>query len=265
MNTYEHLGYELSVLSKCVVFKNLSLASEHVGLSQPQLSRILSRLEEAVGAPLLDRSAPRKTSWTSLAFQVVEKYQRMVRQLNADISSIVHNQQIVRLRIGSLEGVLELSTQLCEVLFQKRTALKTVELDIFDLDQLEEQFIKENLDLIITIREPGKRKYKFSRHVGVQYMAEFKTNNQFLVLSPFELNNTKVKTNLQAPKVFISNSLTVRKLWLDRVGGYGSIPSQVVTKKKKDSTVSNEVLILAHDHVGQDIWKTILNFEFKSV
>ena len=42
----DHLNWELSVLNRSVAYNNLSGASQHVGLSQPQLSRIVAKLED---------------------------------------------------------------------------------------------------------------------------------------------------------------------------------------------------------------------------
>lgn len=62
----QQLYYELGVLAKAVNFKNLSAAALHVGLSQPQLSRIIAKIEEELKIVLLDRSAKRKSGWTNL-------------------------------------------------------------------------------------------------------------------------------------------------------------------------------------------------------
>ena len=62
----QQLYYELGVLAKAVNFKNLSAAALHVGLSQPQLSRIIAKIEEELKIVLLDRSAKRKSGWTSI-------------------------------------------------------------------------------------------------------------------------------------------------------------------------------------------------------
>ena len=45
----DHLHWPLSVLSKAIHHKNLSAAADHIGLSQPQLSRLIAQLEEELG------------------------------------------------------------------------------------------------------------------------------------------------------------------------------------------------------------------------
>ena len=57
----QNLAYELSVLVKAVQHKNLSAAAVHVGLSQPQLSRLVAKIEHELNIILLDRTARRKS------------------------------------------------------------------------------------------------------------------------------------------------------------------------------------------------------------
>jgi len=70
----EHFNWELSVLSRAVAYQNLSGASQHVGLSQPQLSRIIQKLEAQWSVVLLDRSAKRKACWTPAAYKLARVY-----------------------------------------------------------------------------------------------------------------------------------------------------------------------------------------------
>ena len=58
----EYLSWDLAILSRATHYPNLSIASTHVGLSQPQLSRIVAKLEEQYGVQLLDREARRDQS-----------------------------------------------------------------------------------------------------------------------------------------------------------------------------------------------------------
>ena len=70
----EHLHWPLTVLARAVHHKNLTAASGSVGLSQPQLSRLVSQLERELDLVLLDRAAKRKSGWTHTAFQLAEVY-----------------------------------------------------------------------------------------------------------------------------------------------------------------------------------------------
>jgi DNA-binding transcriptional LysR family regulator len=70
----ELLAWELSVISRAVAYKNLSSAAAHVGLSQPQLSRIVQKVEKNLQVQLLDRSSRRSSSWQPIALQLAEIY-----------------------------------------------------------------------------------------------------------------------------------------------------------------------------------------------
>jgi LysR family transcriptional regulator, transcriptional activator for aaeXAB operon len=74
MEKVEGLHWPLSVLARAVHYKNLTSASSHVGLSQPQLSRLVSQLEKELNVTLLDRSARRKSGWTPAAHRVAQIY-----------------------------------------------------------------------------------------------------------------------------------------------------------------------------------------------
>ena len=55
----ERLFEDLSLVSRAARFPNLSAAATRIGISQPQLSRVVSRLEKSTGITLLDRSSRR--------------------------------------------------------------------------------------------------------------------------------------------------------------------------------------------------------------
>src|SRR5690606_13535732 len=65
------LNWDLTVLSRAIQYNNLSGAAQHVGISQPQLSRIVSRLESELGVPLLNRETRRHSTWTAQAHRIV--------------------------------------------------------------------------------------------------------------------------------------------------------------------------------------------------
>ena len=88
----QHIYYELSVLGKAIHFKNLSAAALHVGLSQPQLSRIIAKIEDELKIILLDRSAKRKSGWTPVAFQLSLMFEKSSRHLDAELANLSHNQ-----------------------------------------------------------------------------------------------------------------------------------------------------------------------------
>jgi len=107
----QQLYYELSVLAKAVHFKNLSAAALHVGLSQPQLSRIIAKIEDELKIVLLDRSAKRKSGWTAIAFQLSEIFEKSIHRLETDLQSSRHNQMVGELHSGTLQGLSDFAAQ----------------------------------------------------------------------------------------------------------------------------------------------------------
>src|SRR5476649_2133312 len=102
----DYLSWDLSILSRATAYENLSRASAHVGLSQPQLSRIVAKLEESLGLTLLDRESRRKSSWTPAAYRLAEIYQGTVQAFNAEIATLATGLTPRELRIGTLEGLV---------------------------------------------------------------------------------------------------------------------------------------------------------------
>src|SRR3954468_17366708 len=142
----ERLSWELSVLTRAVAFENLSSAAGPVGLSQPQLSRIVSRLEGELEVVLLDRAAKRKSGWTPIAHRLASVYGKSSRHLSEQIQRLVREKDPQILRLGCLDGLATVAAELSTQIF-KGTTVRAVELDLFDLIQLEELFIKSELDL----------------------------------------------------------------------------------------------------------------------
>src|SRR5215207_3210183 len=163
----DNLHWQLSVLSKAIHYKNLSGAAAHVGLSQPQLSRIISRLEGELGVVLLDRAARRKSGWTPVAFKVADTYFRSSRKLTQALQQLTTDDHITHLSIGVLEGLIPLASEFCRQLFEN-PKIQLIDLNVYDLSELEEKFEKDELDLIFSCREPGKHKRKHVRTLGYQ-------------------------------------------------------------------------------------------------
>ena len=163
----ENLHWELAVLGRAVHYKNLTGAAEHVGLSQPQLSRIVAKLEGELDVILLDRTARRQSGWTPIAFKIAETYARHSRKLAQSLQQLQSGGQITQISIGALEGLAALASDLGNHLFE-RTKVHLIELNVYDLSELEERFAKGELDLALTCREPGRSKRRFERTLGYQ-------------------------------------------------------------------------------------------------
>ena len=101
----DNLHWELTVLSKAIAYKNLSGAASPIGLSQPQLSRIVAKIEAELEIVLLDRSARRKSGWTPIAFKLAETYTKFSRSLDSAIHGVTAEREPKYLKAGTLEGL----------------------------------------------------------------------------------------------------------------------------------------------------------------
>src|SRR5690349_235854 len=94
---------QLAVISRAVHFQNLTAASQHVGLSQPQLSRLVGQLEEGLGVVLLDRGVRRKTNWTPLAHRLAEVFDRAELGLEKGLRELLDDSISRELKAACLE------------------------------------------------------------------------------------------------------------------------------------------------------------------
>lgn len=263
--------WELSVLSRAVAYQNLSGAAGNIGLSQPQLSRIVAKLEDSVGVPLLDRASRRNSAWTAAAFKLAELYASSSAALEKQLQALAGTTQRRQLRIGTLEGLGPLAVSYCRALF-KGTSLELVELDVQDVHVLEEQYFKGGFDLLFTSREPGRKKPRYSRLLGYQTIERISADSSggtgmaagTHVLSPFERATHKdtagraIQVPTQGARVLVSNSLAVRKLWLERFGGTGVVPSSVRAKGSGGTDAKGlPVYLIAADALPQPLWERI--------
>jgi LysR family transcriptional regulator, transcriptional activator for aaeXAB operon len=249
----QQLHWELSILSRSVAYKNLSGASQHVGLSQSQLSRIIGKLEAELHVQLLDRTTRRKSAWLPVALQLAELYVNNARNLEGEIQSILKDDTLTRLTIGALEGQIPIVLPFVQALFAK-LKVPSVDIEIHDLNDLERRFFANEFDLIFISREPGRRKFRYIKQFGYQTIDPVKTNELYLVQSSFEYGIAKRKKNDSRP-VLISNSLAVRKQWMEKFGGEAWIPSEV--KKSAPKGEYSEALLLGADSLRPDTWEKI--------
>lgn len=248
------LYYELGVLSKAIHFKNLSAAAVHVGLSQPQLSRIIARLEDEFQVVLLDRAAKRKSSWTPVAIEIAEVFKRSATRLESELQSMSHNQVVAEIHIGTLEGLSEFAIKTCKICFEK-VGLQKITLDIFDLNELESHFLAGNLDMIFSSKLPGRQKFRHLVEIGTQVLNKVQTNRKFGVYSTFEFGRAQKKDTDQYDHLFVSNSLALRSSWLNGVGGVGYLPSE--TRKGKSKEQSEPVFLIGSELLNPTLWKGI--------
>jgi hypothetical protein len=254
----ERVNAELAILSKAVAFSNLSSAAGPVGLSQPQLSRIVSRLEQELQVVLLDRTAKRKSGWTPMAHRLAEIYSKASRHLNEQIQRLAQESEPEMLRLGALDGLASVAAELSAKVF-KQTTVRSIELDLLDVIQLEESFLKGELDLIFSGREPGRKKFRHVIKVGYQSLDEHGKPGETRVMSPFEFGLQTSRAGKKAPhgseRILISNSLSVRRHWIETFGGRGIIPSSM--RKAPGKGREEPVFLVGQDALSPRLWEKV--------
>lgn len=249
----QQIYYELSVLAKAIHFKNLSAAALHVGLSQPQLSRIIARIEDDLKIVLLDRSAKRKSGWTPVAFQLSEIFEKSIKRLETELHGISNNQMVGELHIGTLEGLSDFALNTTRLCFEEVGVTK-ITLDIFDLNELEANFMSGNLDLIFTSKSPGRQKFTYLAELGFQRLEEINSSKDFAVLSSFEYGRANKKELESFPHIFVSNSLSIRRGWFEKNGGTGHMPTEAKRGRAKDA---EPVLLIGSELLNPVLWTNI--------
>ena len=255
----ERLAHELSVLSRAVAYKNLSGASTQIGLSQPQLSRIIKRIEETLSVVLLDRGAKRNAAWTPLAFRLAEFYIKKMRAFDGELEAILGNVQTRQVKIGTLEGLSDIALQFVHELFLL-SKIRLIEIDVFDLDKIEELFLSGELDIVFTSREPGRRKFPYRRDLGYQSIEKIENNPKFNVMSTFEYGTKREKLKNIEP-LLISNSLSMRKAWFTKFGGVGTLPSEL-KRNISSKNDTEKVVVLGADTLSPVVWENIQKIKF---
>lgn len=248
-----NLTYPLSVLVKAVEFKNLSSASMHVGLSQPQLSRLIAKLESELGVELLNRKVKRKAAWTPRAAQLAHLFERHQRRLDHAIHSLQSSQVVKQIHIGTLEGLSELAVTLSKRLFDK-LGLETVILDVFDRAELEARFLSGDLDVILNTRTVSRGKPKFQHVCAYQMLEQVEKPGAAQLYSSYEHSQRARKKGPATGPVVVSNSLYVRKTWLEKFGGKGSMPASTTDKPKRGS---DEILLLGGEWLDPRVWAVL--------
>jgi DNA-binding transcriptional LysR family regulator len=251
------LHWELETLSRAVNHANLSSASRHIGMSQPQLSRIVGKLEAAYGISLLDRAARRKSAWTGTALKLAQSYRRSSRRLETELQQLAKPEDIERISVGLLEGLAEAAIKLTSKVISQ-FGLGELEMDVYDLHELEEHFLRGDLDLIVTSREPAQRKSIFSQVVGHQiFETKRRGTSGYLVLSHsnYEAAKRRKEKDSKHPLV-ISNSLRVRETWIEMMGGETQVPSKVHRGPPPNASAV-PVMLIGSETLGPARWSRI--------
>lgn len=246
----QSLAYELSVLSKAIQHKNLSAAAVHVGLSQPQLSRLIAKIESELNIILLDRTARRKSGWTPIAQELSMTFAKGIGRLEGEIMALAEKREVNEVRIGSLEGLSSISVQFAKSCFEQ-VGLKLVQLELLDFRDLDSQFLSGNLDLIFTVKSPSKQKFSKVLEVGFQQTERINSDPKTLICSPFEYAGIDKKDIDAASHIFVCNSLYLRSQWLHTNGGSGNIP---VDAKKGRGKGHYSIYMIGSDLLSPRLW-----------
>ena len=149
----------------------------------------------------------------------------------------------------------KIAIELSHELFAK-DSFERVELDIHDVGDLEEHFFRGHYDIIFSFREPGNRKFRYSETVGYQRFDRVENTKGVFVGSHFEARNLQSKKSKTKLKLVVSNSLIVRREWLENWGGHGSLPGGV---RKSRQEGDREVLIIGADNLSKTLWEHIIS------
>lgn len=253
MKAISHLTYELSILAKAVHHRNLSLAAVHVGLSQPQLSRLIQKLEGELKVVLLDRSSRRKSGWTQVALDLSAAFHRGLGRLEAEVLSVTRQADIDEIRIGTLEGLAPIAMSFAEQFFKKLN-IKRIDLDVLEYRDLDSLFMSGQLDLIFTARVPSRQKFKYNLEVGYQQLEKVSQDKNYMVLSPFEWAQAGAHEFDGFNQYLVSNSLQVRARWLKDYGGTGTLP---VDAKRGKGKGHYSVFLIGNDLMSSNLWEQI--------
>lgn len=249
MNLSE-IAWQLDILSRAVGHRNLSAAASQIGMSQPQLSRVVRALEKSLGVELLDRHSRRTSRWLSQAAEVAEGYRRASSGFAANIQGLRKENWPERVRLLTLEGLMPEALKLAhQILSDAR--VRRVELDVLDLGLLETQFNSGDCELILTSRAPTRRKLERELLVGYQTFVSTRSGS-VQVLSSFE--DSSRKKSQSTGQAFISNSLAARRLWVEEFGGTSQLPSPP-RPAKRVSAGQLPVLLIGADHLPTAFWE----------
>lgn len=250
----ELLTWELSVLCRAVAYKNLSSAATHVGLSQPQLSRIVQRVEKQLQIQLLDRSSRRASTWLPIAFQLAEIYSLQIKNLEQRLQALTQPKEITNLKIGLLEGLIPVVVPFAKSIWEKFSPKEMV-VDVHDLSRLEELYFKGEFDFIFTSHEPGRRKLPFSKIIGYQSLDLVNKGDGPWIMSPFELATQRQKLKKEMRSIIVSNSLEWRRRWLENGSGKGTLPSAL--KRESSKAELHPVYLIGADQINDSLWAAI--------
>jgi hypothetical protein len=90
--------------------------------------------------------------------------------------------------------------------------------------------------------------------LGFQKLEEINSSKNFAVLSTFEYGRANKKELESFPHLFVSNSLSMRKGWLEKNGGTGHLPTEAKRGRQKDA---EPVLLIGSELLNPVLWTNI--------
>ena len=257
------LAWELSVLERSVKFPNLSVAAQHIGLSQPQISRTIQKIEAELEITLLDRSSKRQSHWTPEALKIAEEFQNTRRDFRSMLFKNFHKNEVFDVKLGCLEGLSDVASKFARSIFKNKISHQ-VEIHVYDLNELSEKFHAGELDIILSSRTIGGN---ITKHIlGYQILSYTGDPSHPLhILSPSEkalsLHSHK-KPKAPATRL-ISNSLAIRKSWMDTPEAYGSVPSKLFKEKVKSekNAICEPVLMIGSEKLPPKLKDFMFHFD----
>jgi DNA-binding transcriptional ArsR family regulator len=248
------LAHELEILTKIVKYKNLTQAAEHVGMTQPHLSRVIRKLEDELGVPLMDRSNKRKPEWSQHAPRLVEIFEANRRNLTYQIADYLEDLVPRSIRIGCLEGMVPFVTEFVSAVVSQYEC-DIVDLVVFDVAKLERRYLTGQLEFLFNISLPGKGHFERVIEIGYQELTKIETRDDIRVCSLFEYNHfIKDKSKKEIRTNIVSNSLAFRQEFFNRHGGYGRLPSPISSSKPR-SKQHNTVYFVGSNEIPQSFWQ----------
>lgn len=249
----EQLHWPLTVLNRSIPYKNLTAASQQIGISQPQLSRLIKQLEESLDVTLLDRSSPRHTTWTPEARKLAEIFNKSEKALQQSIEEFRDGSQQKELSIGCLEGLSPLAKKFGHRLL-KNSSVETLHLNVFDQNDLEAKFLVADLDVVLTSRPPNNKKFQYQKNLGHQFLESINDKDSDIrIYSTFEFNSLTNTQRKKKVKRVISNSLFVRRSFQESFGGSTKLPSEILEGKAPQGALP--VIVIGQDYLSKELWK----------
>jgi hypothetical protein len=110
------------------------------------------------------------------------------------------------------------------------------------------------LDLIFTVRPPGKQKFHHVLEVGFQQMERVTTDKSILVASSYDVSGQDKKSLEGIEHTLVSNSLSIRQHWLKDIGGTGILPVDAKTGRGKGQYT---IYMIGSNLLTPKIWEKI--------